>query len=78
MTVLGDLIRTRRKELEITQRDLAKSIGFSNVFLQRIETGKCGLPHEYIKKTAGLIKLPAAKLRGAIEKDFKKRLKSQR
>ena len=52
MSYVGDLIVNIRKEKNITQKSLAEYLGFSNVFLGRIEAGKCGLPVEYAHKLA--------------------------
>jgi predicted transcriptional regulator len=68
-TELGKLIRTRREELRLPQKKVADDIGFSNVFLSRVEFGKCQLPVEHVDKIAKILKLSKQELLFAIRKD---------
>lgn len=71
MSSTGNLLRKRRKHLKITQTALAKDLGFTNVFLQRVESGRCGLPGEHATKIAYILNIDPKKLRAAMWKDLK-------
>src|ERR1700689_3115948 len=47
---MGDYIKSRRKQLDISQIELARKVGFSSQFLGRIEMGKVPLPDDALKK----------------------------
>jgi len=68
-TETGKLIRKMRELLGLSQLDAAKEIGFSNVFLGRIELGKCELPFKHVDKVASVLKLHKEDLVGAIKSD---------
>lgn len=48
MNSLGELIKEHREANKISQKDLAASLGFSSVFLFKVENGKCELPVKHI------------------------------
>ena len=52
MTNTGKLIKKLRLENDLSQRELATHLGFTNVFLAKIEAGRCGLPVKYVSKIA--------------------------
>ena len=56
---VGALIQARRKELELTQNDVAKELAISAKEISKIETGKNNLRSEYIKPLADLLFIPA-------------------
>jgi transcriptional regulator with XRE-family HTH domain len=70
MSFVGDLIRKTREEKNITQKSLAEYLGFSNVFLGRIEAGKCGLPVEYTHKLAKRIGLEREEILKQMRRDL--------
>lgn len=40
----GDYLKSKRKQMSITQEDLARSIDVSSVFIHQLETGKVDAP----------------------------------
>lgn len=43
MSAMGDIIRTRRTELGISQRSMARTLGISHPYLAQVEQGKNGI-----------------------------------
>lgn len=72
-SALGKLIRFKREALGLDQKVVARAMDFSNVFLGRIEFGKCDLPLRHVEKLASLLRLPKSRLLFAIKKDINKR-----
>ncbi len=70
----GELIRSAREGLELSQTEVAKAIGFSNVFLNRIELGNCDLPPSHIDAVTKVLKLDKAKIIKALKDDLGARL----
>lgn len=53
MAIVGERIKARRKELQLSQRDLAERMGYSNhSTITRIEAGKVDLPQSRIMQFA--------------------------
>ena len=53
MTIVGKRIKARRLELQMSQRDLAEKMGYSNhSTITRIEAGKVDLPQSRIMQFA--------------------------
>lgn len=53
MTTVGKMIKARRTELQMSQRDLAEKMGYSNhSTITRIEAGKVDLPQSRIMQFA--------------------------
>lgn len=73
-SALGKLIRFKREKLELSQKEVADAMGFSSVFLGRIEFGKCDLPLDYVTKLAETLKLSRAAILAAIKQDINKRI----
>lgn len=73
-TRTGKLIRERREKLDLSQRDLAKSLGFTSVFLSRIEFGKCALPTKYVDRVSKLLDIPKDDILFTIKHDMNSRL----
>lgn len=62
---LGQLVRTRRKELGMSIRELAKKLHVSYQFVSQIELGQCSLSKsdDMIKRLAQVLKLDVNKLK---------------
>lgn len=59
MTELGRLIKDKREEKNLSQRELAKRAGICNAEVKRIEEGERKRPKpEILKKLAGVLNLP--------------------
>ena len=52
MSHLGDYIKKKRKELELTQLEIGNYLGVTNVFVGRVELGCCLLPFKHLGKIA--------------------------
>lgn len=64
MTV-GEKIRKRRLELDMSQTDLAKLLGYSSyTMLSKVENGDRGMAPEKIKQAANILKVPLEYLMG--------------
>lgn len=59
---LGELIRKRRRELKLTQADLAKQIGVRSTYISRIETGERPGRYEKLAKISMALALPWAEM----------------
>lgn len=56
MTIVGEKIKARRKELQMSQRELAERTGYSNhSTITRIEAGKVDLPQSRIAQFAEVL-----------------------
>ena len=53
--VLGESIRTRRKELGIRQEDAARALGFSTRLVSEIENGRDTVAYGKILRYAGYL-----------------------
>lgn len=53
---IAKVIRERRRELEITQRSLAESIGYCASFVCQLEGAKCSLPAECVPDLANKLR----------------------
>lgn len=56
-TVTGKMLLAKRESLKLSQKEVAKELGFSQVFLGRIEFGKVDLPIKYVGPIARVLKL---------------------
>jgi len=59
---MGDYIKSRRKQLDISQIELAREVGFSSQFLGRIENGKVPLPDDALKKMITTLQMDEKKV----------------
>src|SRR5262245_2857117 len=59
---LGERIRTRRTELRITLRELARRVEVSAPYLSDLEAGRRHPGPEVLARIAGALELPAAEL----------------
>ncbi len=63
MPTFGEIIRNRRKELDITQEELAAMLGYtSSTTISRIESGSRDVPQKQIVKIARALRLDPATL----------------
>lgn len=74
MSFAGELVRKAREELELSQTEVAKEIGFTNVFLNRVELGRVDLPVGQVEKFAKVLKIDKEDIMKALKKDFSARL----
>ncbi len=70
MSFTGELIRKLRKENELTQTEAANLLGFTNVFLNRIEFGQADLPAKHVNKIAKILKVDKEKIVEALKRDL--------
>lgn len=67
---IGKNIKNRRKELDLTQEDIAKRIGVSKQTVQKYESGViANIPSDKIEMVAEILKTTPAKLMGWEEPD---------
>ena len=65
MAIVGDRIKARRQELQMSQRDLAERMGYSNhSTITRIEAGKVDLPQSRIQQFADVLGTTPSHLMG--------------
>ena len=65
MAMVGERIKARRKELQMSQRDLAERMGYSNhSTITRIEAGKVDLPQSRIVQFADALGVTPGHLMG--------------
>lgn len=65
MTIIGERIKARRKELQLSQRDLADRMGYSNhSTITRIEAGTVDLPQSRIQQFADVLGTTPSHLMG--------------
>lgn len=74
MTETGALIRLMREKKELTQSAVAKELGFTNVFLHRIERGQADLPPKYAEQMAKILGLEKDDIIKAMKRDMSNRL----
>ena len=67
-TILGARIRTRRRELNITQAELARQIGISSSYLNLIEHNKRSIAGKLLVKIGNTLGLDPEELDGAAER----------
>ena len=59
---LGKIIQRRRKELKLTQEELAEKIGISRVYMGFVEQGRYAPSVEVIEKLARALRVPLSEL----------------
>lgn len=67
---LGNFIRMKRVLLDIGQGELATHLGFSHVFMSRIESGDAKLPVKYAGKLAKKLKVKKKLVMTYLRKDY--------
>jgi predicted transcriptional regulator/DNA-binding XRE family transcriptional regulator len=67
-SIVGTRIRQRRREIGVTQAELARRIGISASYLNLIEWNKRNIAGQLLHKIADALQLPRAELDGASEK----------
>ncbi len=65
---LGNVVRRRRIELDLTQQELAERSGITQAHISRIERGEYNTSSVTICKLAKALNIPVAKLLEADEK----------
>lgn len=68
---IGEKIKTRRKELRWSQRDLADKMGYNHSTITRIETGKIDIPQSRIIQFAEVLHTDVAYLMDWIDEEEK-------
>lgn len=80
-TLTGKLIKTQRKALKLKQKDVAKELGISAVFLVRIEGGACKLPPHRAADFERVLLIPPGQMEYTLQADnienLKKKLKKK-
>lgn len=74
LTATGKLLHDQRQALALSQKEVAEAIGFSNVFLGKIEFGKCDLPVKHVAKIAKILKLEKNDILFSLKHDLSNRL----
>lgn len=69
-TRTGTLLKERREELGFSKEYVANKVGFSAVFLFRVENGLCGLPAKRVENVAEVLRLHINILIAVINEDF--------
>ena len=60
MATLGDLVRKRRRELGMTQAELAGKVGITGSYIAKIEVGYQKCSFEVLDKLAVILSIPLA------------------
>jgi transcriptional regulator with XRE-family HTH domain len=76
-TQTGALIRSRREQKKLSQSMVAKYVGFSSVFLSRVESGDTLLPAHRIERLSRILDLDKDDLLKVMKKDLSDRLESK-
>jgi transcriptional regulator with XRE-family HTH domain len=67
---IGERIKARRKELKLSQREMAARLGYTDhTTLTRIEAGKVDLPQSRIMKIAEVLGVTPGYLLGLVSKE---------
>lgn len=75
---ISKLMRQRRKDLSLSQKDLSKVLGFSEKegqYISNIERGLCQFPVKYIKKLSEALKVEEETIVEMMSLDYKTRVK---
>lgn len=68
---LSKLILDRRKELKMSQVDLAKAIGLRNgQYIYNIESCQCGFPVKSLAKLSIVLQVPLERLKQTMVEDY--------
>jgi len=73
-TVTGDFIREHREKRELSQQMVSDYMGFTNVFLARVELGLVSLPARHVDKLTRILNVEKEDLLNAMKKDLSERL----
>jgi transcriptional regulator with XRE-family HTH domain len=66
----GDYMKNKRRHKNITQEDLARSLGVSSVFIHQLETGKVDAPSlERCNQIADILEVPIDELWNVAKKE---------
>lgn len=76
MTHIGHLIKQKRMEVGISQKDLGETIGFQGgQYISNLERGKCTFPPSYIAKLSKALRLDSEAIIRAMVADCRDKLK---
>ena len=64
MNIVGDLIKQKRKELNLTQAQLAEMIGSDEYYISSIETGKRKPGSKFLTALSNALSIPTDSLLG--------------
>jgi transcriptional regulator with XRE-family HTH domain len=71
---VASLVKNRRMELKLSQKDLTKCVGYKNIvksqFISNIERGICGIPLKDVPKFSEILNLPIEDFKKAYIKDM--------
>lgn len=78
MTNMGRLIRSKRKQMGLTQRQLAHKLGYrqNGQYISNIERGICQMTPFQFRKLSTILKIRKIKLVDALIEDYRKRLEN--
>jgi ribosome-binding protein aMBF1 (putative translation factor) len=74
MNNTGHLIKLAREKRELSQTMVSTYMGFTNVFLGRIEAGHCLLPARHVEKLSRILNVDKEDILKAMKKDMSERL----
>lgn len=77
MNHTGELIRSSREKRNLSQTMVSTYLGFTNVFLGRVEAGHCLLPARHVDKMARVLDISKDDLLKAMKKDLAERLEKK-
>ena len=68
---IGDYVKKRRTELEMTQEELAALVGYKHkTSINKIELGQSGVPRSKIPAFSAALRVSELELQGTIETEF--------
>lgn len=76
-THTGKLLREKRTELKLTQREIAKRIGMTNVNLNYIEHGSRALPAKYVNAVCRVLDIEKITVATAMKEDQEVKLEKK-
>jgi transcriptional regulator with XRE-family HTH domain len=72
----GKLLKDKRRELGVTQKEFADSLGYSSAqFISNISRGLSGIPEKDLRKFSKVLKVDQLKLLNAVLSDHESRLR---
>lgn len=77
MTHTGTLIKNKRVELNLSQREVAKRIGMTNVFLNYVERGHRALPTKYVSAICRVLGIEKIIVANALKEDQEVKLEKK-
>lgn len=68
--VLGNVLRRRRRNLELSQEELAEAAGCERSFIAKLETGRSGIGLEALVRLCKGLEMPASDFVAQIEQEL--------